>query len=74
MIFNNPSVAYSLLLSIATIAFTQASAIAQPPLSQPPATRSFNPAHEQRTLSPVTILAGKPGLPRRRVGGGSRLY
>ncbi|MBF2028736.1 MAG: hypothetical protein IGS48_18565 [Oscillatoriales cyanobacterium C42_A2020_001] len=73
MIFNT-GVAYSLLLSVTTIALTQASTIAHPSWSQLRPLQHSHSTRSQPTLIPQPILAGKPGLPRRRVGGGSRLY
>lgn len=58
------TMAYSLLLTATTIALAQTPAMARP---QPP-------VHDHALLSEVTLLAGKPGVPGRRVGGGSRLY
>jgi hypothetical protein len=55
---------YFLLLTVAPIALASTGAIAHAQV----------PLQEHLSLSDVLALQGKPGLPRRRVGGGSRLY
>lgn len=55
---------YSLLITATTIALAQSTAIAHAQVS----------LQDHFRLSDITVLQGKPGLPRRRVGGGSRLY
>lgn len=53
---------YSMLLTATAIAFSPSTAIAQ--------TVTILPEHS--TMTSPAILAGKPGVPGRRVGGGSR--
>lgn len=73
---NYANVMYSLLGSLSVVALVQIPTIAQLCPLQPPKSSQLNLAvtNNSPQFSTVNVLAGKPGLPRRRVGGGSRLY
>lgn len=78
---NYASVFYSLLLALSTIALAQTNAIAQPFLSQKFKSAHANLIfpnliylHNRSNLPTQENLFGKPGMPKRRVGGGTRLY
>ncbi|EKQ68148.1 hypothetical protein OsccyDRAFT_2663 [Leptolyngbyaceae cyanobacterium JSC-12] len=70
----NPAVAYSLWLSVSTIALTQTAAVAQPSFNQLSTSQDFSPKLNLPTASQQTLFAARPGIPGRRVGAGSRLY
>lgn len=76
MITNYTSVMHSLLLATIAIALSQTAALSQPLALSKATTAKTDSTSTGYTPSLATtqILAGKPGLPRRRVGGGSRLY
>ncbi|MDX2244420.1 MAG: hypothetical protein NW224_27410 [Leptolyngbyaceae cyanobacterium bins.302] len=74
MITNYTSVMYSLLLAMTAIAFSQTAVLAQPSGLHQATSSKINSTSAEHFLSTTNVLTGKPGLPRRRVGGGSRLY
>uniref|UniRef100_A0A832H4H9 Secreted protein n=1 Tax=Oscillatoriales cyanobacterium SpSt-402 TaxID=2282168 RepID=A0A832H4H9_9CYAN len=72
--FNYVSAMYSLVLSATAIALTQSVGIAQTSFSQLHSSQHSNSTHNHSSLTAQMILTARPGLPGRRVGGGSRLY